>query len=81
MGTGDKPPRRHHYVPQSSLRRFLGGDGTLWAYDLVKEKIYPANTKSVAFERDLYSITGEDGQPDHSCLEKVSWHRFPALSE
>ena len=71
MANGQNPPRDLHYVPQLLLRRFVGADGTLWVYDLEKEKVYPARPETAGFVRDLYSRTGADGAPDHAHVEKL----------
>jgi hypothetical protein len=75
MAKQPKPPRNHHYVPQLLLRRFTATDGTLWVYDLEKTEIYPAQPKSAAFIRDLYSRTGLDGNPDHAYIEHLTANR------
>jgi hypothetical protein len=71
MAKPPKAPRNHHYVPQLLLRRFAAPDGTLWVYDLEKSEIYPAQSKSAAFVRDLYTRMGLDGKPDHAHIENL----------
>jgi len=71
MAKPRKPPRNHHYIPQLLLRRFAAPDGTLWVYDLERSEIYPGQSKSAAFVRDLYSRMGPDGNPDHAHIENL----------
>lgn len=70
-----KAPRKHHYVPQLLLRRFAAWGGTLWIYDLERTEIYPAQSKSAGFVRDLYSRMGPDGNPDHAYIENLMAER------
>jgi|GEM_PF-6057154 len=71
MAKPPKAPRNHHYVPQLLLRRFAAPDGTVWVYDLEKSEIYPAQSKSAGFVRDLYTRMGPDGKPDHAHIENL----------
>jgi hypothetical protein len=71
MAKPPKAPRNHHYVPQLLLRRFAAPDGTLWVYDLKRSEIYPAQSKSAGFVRDLYTRMGSDGKPDHAHIENL----------
>ena len=71
MGATQKPSRRHHYVPQHSLRRFVNEDGKLWTYDLIEKNIFAANPKDVGLVGDLYSTTGAGGETDFDRVEKL----------
>jgi len=71
MPHGQKPPRKHHYLPQLLLRRFVGTDGRIWVYDLHNGQIYPGRPETAGFVRDLYSRTKADGTVDHSYIEQL----------
>jgi len=50
-------PRLQHYVPQLLLRRFVGADGTLWAYDTKNRKVFASQPKKLAAEGYFYGGT------------------------
>ena len=57
-----------HYVPQFYLRRFVGQDGFLWAYDKDKDRIFPSNPRNLAGERAFYDLPKPF--PDPSEMER-----------
>ena len=60
-------PKRHHYIPQMLLRRFVSEDGKL--YCCRKEepsKIFLTTPKKVFLESDLYMQRDEHGKMDTS---------------
>jgi hypothetical protein len=71
-----KPPRKHHYVPQLLLRRFVGSEGKLWVYDLERGDVYPGRPETSGFTRDLYSRVGSNGMQDHATVEKLLSERI-----
>jgi hypothetical protein len=64
-------PRRHHYVPQFYLRRFLGAGGLLWVWDKNQGRVFQANPTSIATAKDFYRLHEfEDLGRDPLILEK-----------
>lgn len=63
-------PRRHHYVPRSLLANFTNTEGKLWTYDAEQKKSWHGKPAATGFERDLYAVTGEDGDKDFDAVEK-----------
>jgi Protein of unknown function (DUF4238) len=58
-------PKQHHYIPETYLDNFCGGDGTLWLYDKWERKSFPSRPKKVLKEHFYYA------QPDH---ERKVWN-------
>ena len=56
-------PRRHHYVPQSHLRRFGHGPGRglFWAYDKTLDRVVRAKVKGSAQELDYNAVASPTG--------------------
>lgn len=50
-------PKRHHYVPQFHLRRFVGADGKLWIWDKQDDRIFQAGPTGIAAETQFYRLT------------------------
>ena len=63
-------PRNHHYVCEFLLKNFADDQGRLWIYDSKLEKYWAGNTRSAAFERDLYALRLKDIGRDFGILEK-----------
>ena len=61
--------RNHHYVCDFLLKNFADESGTLWIYDSKLGTCRDGNTRSAAFERDLYSLTLVRKGPDYATLE------------
>ncbi len=49
-------PRRHHFVPQFWIRRFIGADGRLWAYDHDTDRISERSSKQLMQIFNLYTV-------------------------
>lgn len=43
----------------------------MWTYDFQEGKIYPADTKSAGFERDLYSGISPGGETNHTFFGQI----------
>ena len=57
-------PKRHHYLPESYLRRFTreGEAGSLfWVYDIEKREIRPQTPHNTGCQRHYYCVTMPDG--------------------
>jgi len=63
-------PRNHHYICEFLLKNFADDKGTLWIYDSELRKYWTGNTRSAAFERDLYALTLKGRGRDFGILEK-----------
>jgi hypothetical protein len=51
-----KPPKKHHFVPQFYLKGFVDSEGLLWVYDR-KDRLYRhLPPKTTCCEEDLYAI-------------------------
>ena len=58
-------PKNHHYIPETYLENFCGGDGVLWLYDKWEGTSFPSRPKKVLKEHFYYA------QPDH---ERKVWN-------
>lgn len=59
MGRNKEPvtdPRRHHYVPQFYLHRFVNEDGKFWIWDKVADRVFQSTPNSIAVESDFYRL-------------------------
>lgn len=61
-------PKRHHYLPQSYLRKF-GRDNGVWVYDRKIKKVRWQKIKDTALESYFYSIELNDGSKDNKTIE------------
>jgi hypothetical protein len=52
----NKPPRRHHYIPQWYQAGFADNEGLLWVYDRQTQRFRQDIPKNICCERDLYTI-------------------------
>ncbi|ERK39889.1 PF14022 family protein [Segatella baroniae F0067] len=48
---------KQHYIPRCYLKRFSDNDKSLFTYDKLQSKVYPASMMSVCCEDDMYSIS------------------------
>jgi hypothetical protein len=67
LGKTQRPPRRHHYIPQFYLRRWTGADGQLERYTKPipgKLEIKRVSTKAVGWWENLYRAPENDPQKD-----------------
>lgn len=75
--------KRQHYVPRTYLKYFSESKGkdyvihALASEETEKNKIFPANTKDVAVERDLYTLPGETAE-QKMAVEKFYSEEFEA---
>jgi len=63
--TVGNPPREHHFVPQSWIRRFVDSDGQLYGYDREGGSVRAFSSKQIMKIRDLYTLD-PDGIDDTS---------------
>ncbi len=54
--TKGNPPREHHFVTQSWIRRFKDADCYLYAYDWDKGDVKARSSKNIMKIRDLYTL-------------------------
>ncbi len=66
-------PRKHHFVPQFWIRRFVVPDGKLWCYDHSKGEIRASSPKQVMQIANLYTI--QPSRVDDVSLETVDLNR------
>ena len=50
------PPRKHHFVTQSWIKRFVAGDGQLYVYDWEKDRVDRGSSKPIMMIYDLYTV-------------------------
>lgn len=65
-------PKKHHYLPQHHLSRFIKNSekNNVIVYDKKLQKIYPATVKNTGCENHLYSLSGENNDTrDSSTVE------------
>ena len=72
MKKNDSTPRKHHYVPQTQIKKFKSNEGYYHLYDKGKHKFIQAtNSKSFFYEKDLNSdIDLVTNEVNHSEIEK-----------
>lgn len=66
---------RQHYIPKSYLKRFSDSEKSIYAYDKLQSKEYPASLKSVCCEDDMYSISEsyiKDNQEFNENINRLS---------
>lgn len=64
-------PKRHHYLPESYLKRFTTERG-LWVYDIEKEELRPQTAHNTGTEGYFNAIEDQDGNRDFSVEEALS---------
>jgi len=64
----DTPSRRHHYVPQSYLRRWSFDGKRVWALDTATGAVRPLGIASVCVEENFHRVAGKDSVP-HNRVE------------
>lgn len=52
-------PRKHHFVPQFFLKSWGDDKGKFLCYRKINNRIDPASTKNIAYQKDLYKIETE----------------------
>ena len=65
-----KNPTRHHFVPRFLLQNFTDPAGGLWVYDAKRKKKWKSNPHSAGYEKNLHTITREDGIIDKKTIEE-----------
>jgi hypothetical protein len=63
--TAGNPPREHHFVTQSWIRRFADADGKHYSYDRASGEVKARSTKKIMKIFDLYTLD-PDGIDDTS---------------
>ena len=56
---------KQHYIPRCYLKRFSDNDKSLFTYDKLQSKVYPASMMSVCCEDDMYSISVSYGEKNN----------------
>jgi hypothetical protein len=51
-----EPPRRHHFLTQSWIKRFAADDGQLYVYDWEKDRVDKGSSKPIMMIYDLYTV-------------------------
>jgi hypothetical protein len=79
--------KRHHYLPQFVLRRFgtatPGDVSRLFQLDRRSGQPRKVTSKDAGFEKNLYTVIGDDGQPSRlleGALSIVEQYAAPALA-
>ncbi len=67
--TEGNPPRKHHFVTQSWIKRFEDADGKLYAYDWDKDDVKSRSSKKIMEIHDLYTL--DPGGLDDTSIETV----------
>lgn len=57
--TTNGPPRRHHFIAQSWIRRFVAADGQLHVFDWQKGEVRAGSSKTIMMIYDLYTVDPE----------------------
>ena len=79
MSEPKSPPRNHHYIPQSILRKFSRDREQIWVARR-GAAVFSTNTRRVGYERDLYTFTTEGGEPSVAFEQSIdSRYTDPAL--
>lgn len=65
----NKPPRKHHYIPQCYLKRFTS-QGYLTVISLQQNRVFKATPEEVGHERDFFKLDADEEQSDPYRLEK-----------
>ncbi|HEX8443497.1 MAG TPA: DUF4238 domain-containing protein [Allosphingosinicella sp.] len=65
--TVGNPPREHHFVTQSWIKRFVDADGQLYSYDHDSGEVKFRSSKKIMNIRDLY--TQDPGGADDTTIE------------
>ncbi|MDX1890426.1 DUF4238 domain-containing protein [Mycolicibacterium sp. 050158] len=66
----DTESRRHHYVPQTYLRKWSFDGRRVWALDTMTGLVKPLGTRDVCVNENFYRVIGPDGAP-HNRVEKL----------
>jgi hypothetical protein len=64
-------PKRHHYLPESYMRRFALND-RLWVYDRARDRIRRDSPHNVAVESEFYTQWSELGTKDRLTEERLA---------
>jgi len=59
-----QPPRGHHLVPKSYLRRWEGSDGRLRVTEVTPRRTYFKTAKGAARQTDYYRVEADEIDPD-----------------
>jgi hypothetical protein len=78
--TGEKPAvKKNHFVSQIYLRGFLNPSQKLWVYDCLRGRVWESDPRSVAYQKNLYSVELPDGTIDRTTPKIARVHdRFSA---
>lgn len=72
-------PRKHHYVPQVHIKKFERAEG-FFVYHKDGGKVVPKKTTNDIFViKDLNSSLNEDGDIDHTSVEKALEEKWDSL--
>ena len=75
----NSPPRNHHYIPQSILRKFSRDSEKIWVARR-GGAIFQTTSRNVGAERDLYTFTAEGGDASFAFEQSIdSKFTDPAL--
>ena len=77
-------PKRHHYVSQGYMKKFIEQPNTLYVYDKETSRIRPTSPRSIAFENDFYTvdtISEKDSSEVEESLGKIESTAIPLISE
>ncbi len=55
-GSTSGPPRKHHFLTQSWIKRFIASDGELHVYDWKKGLVTTGSSRSIMMIYDLYTV-------------------------
>jgi hypothetical protein len=64
MGLGEQRRKRHHYVPESYLKRWANAEGMIAARMRSADSVFTTKPLNVALESNLYTIYASQSEPD-----------------
>ena len=67
------PPKRHHFVPEVILKRFVDEDGWLHVFSRRDQRTRPSRPANAFCEGHLYSQIEKDGRKDPKVEIELSW--------
>lgn len=66
---GQKPKKRHHYIPVFYLSGFTNKDGCLYVYDKDSRPVFETSPEGIAYENHYFSFMTPDGKRDSETVE------------
>lgn len=76
----NKPPRRHHYLPQLYQRAFADTNGRVRVLDIDKGRDYVTSPVNAFVQGDYYTVASVDAEVDHGLIESGIYSRAESIA-